>query len=368
MAEPSAYGGFWIRFVAYLVDSVILFTAFCLLAFVLVLAGAAGGLGETVAKLLGLLCFAGPVLYWGLMQSSSRQATFGKALLGMKVTDADGERLTPLRSLARELAKIVSSIPMMIGFVLAAFTGRKQALHDMMASTVVVRESGGHLVVGLVIGLFGWLAPMMLVAFIGVSVFAAMMGVSAGMMQQATQDAQKRTVARAAPPSQEPVAQAAKVVETPKPLTPSAVAVSPVAGSAVAAAAPEAKPVVEPKRVVEAPPPRVEAPIVAKVAPKAVDEVPMAREPVRPGPKYNDLMTAVLYTDPEAVGQLLELGRWPDKPDSRGTTPLTAAAMQGDVRSAGLLLQAGANPAPALAVARERRDAAMTSLLERYAK
>jgi len=327
-------------------------------------------------QILPIVCVIGPTLYWALMHASKRQATFGKALLGMKVTDTDGERLTPLRSLARELAKIVSSIPMMIGFLLAAFTGRKQALHDMMASTVVVRESGGHLVVGLVIGLFGWLAPMMLVAFVGVSVFAAMMGVSAGMMQQATQDAQKRTVARAAPavqtpaaaPSQAPVAQAAKVVETPKPLTPSAVAVSPVAGSAVAAAVPEAKPVVEPKRVVEAPPPRVEAPIVAKVAPKAVDEVPMAREPVRPGPKYNDLMTAVLYTDPEAVGQLLELGRWPDKPDSRGTTPLTAAAMQGDVRSAELLLQAGANPAPALAVARERRDAAMTSLLERYAK
>jgi ankyrin repeat protein len=85
-------------------------------------------------------------------------------------------------------------------------------------------------------------------------------------------------------------------------------------------------------------------------------------------PKYNDLMTAVMVADPAAVRELLAMGKWPDKPDSHGTTPLMAAAMRGDQMSAQLLLKAGADPSRALAVARQRGDAAMTELLERYRK
>ena len=70
--------------------------------------------------------------------------------------------------------------------------------------------------------------------------------------------------------------------------------------------------------------------------------------------------------DSAAVNELLALGRWADKPDSNGITPLTAAVKRGDRANAELLLKAGADAYPALAVARERRDAAMTSLLERY--
>jgi hypothetical protein len=118
------------------------------------------------------------------------------------------------------------------------------------------------------------------------------------------------------------------------------------------------------------------APAVAEVAPppapvaKAAErvDVPIPLGPVVPGPKYNDLMTAVLYADRPAVGDLLQLGRWPDKPDSHGMTPLTAAAMLGDVSTAELLLKAGASPSPAVPIARERGDRAMTTLLERYTK
>jgi len=108
MAEQS-YGGFWIRFLAYLVDSVVVFTAVIVLAFV------AAFLGEVGLKLIPLLCLLTPILYWGLMQASARQATFGKALLGMKVTDVSGERMSLLRSFARELAKIASGIPLGLG-------------------------------------------------------------------------------------------------------------------------------------------------------------------------------------------------------------------------------------------------------------
>lgn len=61
-------------------------------------------------------------------------------------------------------------------------------------------------------------------------------------------------------------------------------------------------------------------------------------------PKYNDVMTAVLYRDRGAVAQLLDLGRWVDKPDSNGLTPLMVAVLMGEAELAALLLQRGADP------------------------
>lgn len=95
--------------------------------------------------------------------------------------------------------------------------------------------------------------------------------------------------------------------------------------------------------------------------------------PIAPAPRFNDLMTAVIYGDPKTVAQLLALGKWPDKPDSRGVTSLMVAAMLGDAASAETLLKAGANPNrpgpggdTATSIARERQNAAMVSLLERF--
>lgn len=94
--------------------------------------------------------------------------------------------------------------------------------------------------------------------------------------------------------------------------------------------------------------------------------------PVRAAPKFNDLMTAVLYRDATAVEDLLELGKWPDKPDSHGMTPLIAAAMLGEARIVEMLLRAGANPGArssngdtALSVARARRHEEVVALLQR---
>jgi ankyrin repeat protein len=104
---------------------------------------------------------------------------------------------------------------------------------------------------------------------------------------------------------------------------------------------------------------------VAPLAAAAPAAIPV-RE-AAPGPKYNDLMSAVMSSDAAGVNELLAMGKWPDKPDSKGMTPLTAAAMRGDRASVEALVKAGADSDRAFAVARMRRDAAMTSLLERYA-
>jgi ankyrin repeat protein len=78
-------------------------------------------------------------------------------------------------------------------------------------------------------------------------------------------------------------------------------------------------------------------------------------------------MTAVLYRDPAAVSELLRYGRWVDKPDSRGATPLMLAVELGDAPTAEALLKGGANPGRALPMAQARGDGAMLDLLKRYA-
>ncbi len=254
----TAYGGFWIRVLAYLVDTVVLFIGF------VVLGAACAFLGPAGAPILGAAGVIGPILYWGLMQASARQATFGKSLLGMKVTDTDGNRLSIPRSLVREVAKILSGFLLLIGFLMAAFTGRKQALHDMIASTVVVRESPGHVIAGLAIGLLGWIAPVALVMALGVGLFAGLMGGMMKDMQGTMVEEMKK-----GPPMQQTVKFTPAPVVRP-PSAPVQVAAAPAQTAAAAPAAAAPKPVAA---VAVAPVPVIPPP--AAQAEKAPARAPM---------------------------------------------------------------------------------------------
>jgi uncharacterized RDD family membrane protein YckC len=81
------------------------------------------------------------VLYFPVLECSSLQATPGKLALGIKVTDMQGNRIGFGRALGRNLAKIISAIILYIGFIMAGFTQKKQALHDMIAGCLVVAKS-----------------------------------------------------------------------------------------------------------------------------------------------------------------------------------------------------------------------------------
>src|SRR5688572_30028298 len=94
------YGGFWIRFLAYVVDSLIVGIGFFLIVMLLGVMGLELFGAELIFLLLG-------IFYWAFMHSSARQATYGKSLVGLKVTGLAGERITVARALAREVAKIV---------------------------------------------------------------------------------------------------------------------------------------------------------------------------------------------------------------------------------------------------------------------
>ena len=400
-ASGTQYGGFWIRFLAFLADSAIVFLVSALLV-----AGAAMALGLEVLAPVILAVWALGYLYWPVMHASARQATFGKAMLGLKVARLDGSRISILRSLGRELAKILSSAVFMVGYIMAAFTGRKQALHDLVASTYVIREGPSRVVPALAVAVAGFALPLVLVPLL---IGAAMMSMMTDMMMAAvmSQPAPTQQASRPAapvPPKAAPKPQAPAPTQTaqvpaptqapqaPAPAQPaSAASVVPVAAQVSApkpaavitaqapATPPESKPAaVKPAaaKPAAAKPEAVEAkpaePAKPKAAPVRVAQaakpqaVPAFEPKAATGPKFNDLMTAVLYRDAEGVSELLRLGKWPDKPDGRGATPLMTAAELGDLRTAEALLRGGANPNLAIPVAEERRDGDMVSLLKRY--
>ena len=142
----ALYAGFWRRLVAALIDSVVLFIplSFVLLVFVVAFKLAAGANGNTLANsilaALPLALFAAASIYFAVLEWSAWQATIGKAMLRLRVTDVEGRRLTPGRAIGRSLAKFVSILTFGIGFALCGFTARKQALHDIMAGTLVLRR------------------------------------------------------------------------------------------------------------------------------------------------------------------------------------------------------------------------------------
>jgi len=95
--------------------------------------------GLSIVAML-LLIFIGSWLYHTVMESSRYQATLGKLALGSIVTDLNGQRISFARANGRFFGKWVSSAFLNIGYLMAGFTEKKQALHDILASTLVIQK------------------------------------------------------------------------------------------------------------------------------------------------------------------------------------------------------------------------------------
>ena len=140
------YAGFWKRFAAYFIDEIIL--TFIGVLLILVLAAVMGlpmgiaGIDEDyIAPLIsiyyGIISFLLNWLYFTVLESSGRQATLGKMVMGIVVTDMEGRRISFGRANGRFWSKILSGLFFSIGYIIAGFTERKQALHDLIAATLV---------------------------------------------------------------------------------------------------------------------------------------------------------------------------------------------------------------------------------------
>jgi len=79
-------------------------------------------------------------LYYACMESSTLQGTVGKLALGIKVVDLNGDKITFTRATGRYFSKIVSGLILCIGYIMVAFTDKKQGLHDIMAGTLVIKK------------------------------------------------------------------------------------------------------------------------------------------------------------------------------------------------------------------------------------
>lgn len=139
----TPYASFGKRFLAIILDSIILTIIGMVVGFVLgaVLGILLGENGAGVAR--GLSSLAGFVigwLYYALQESSPKQATIGKQAMGIVVTDLEGKRITFTKATVRYVSKILSGLILLIGYIMAAFTEKKQALHDMIAGTLVVEK------------------------------------------------------------------------------------------------------------------------------------------------------------------------------------------------------------------------------------
>ena len=147
------YSGFFRRAIAFIIDMLIvslptLFIFGPVIAFQAVsLGGTPENLSAVQAGILGATLLSWQLvilvltwLYFAFWESGAKQSTWGKRLLGIKVVGSDGGRISFWRATARFFCKTISYLLFYIGFIMAAFTNRKRALHDMIVETYVVKK------------------------------------------------------------------------------------------------------------------------------------------------------------------------------------------------------------------------------------
>lgn len=157
-APQLFYAGFWLRFVAYLIDGVILAFVYVVLIVVVIFASGVAAMlrnlpenptpdmflrGAFLLAILALVAITTVItwIYYAWMESSPSQGTLGKMAMGLIVTDMQYRPVSFARASGRFFARFITRlIPLWIGYIMAGFTAKKQALHDMIASCLVLRK------------------------------------------------------------------------------------------------------------------------------------------------------------------------------------------------------------------------------------
>lgn len=156
------YAGFWLRFAAYIIDQFVIGIAGLIIAVPIILGIIAFGLNLDGVKstsdfftheglllvggIIGLIVLAILIsivmkwLYYALMESSKFGGTIGKIAVSIKVVDMNGNRISFGRATGRYFSRIITNMTLLIGYIIAGFTEKKQALHDLIASCLVVQK------------------------------------------------------------------------------------------------------------------------------------------------------------------------------------------------------------------------------------
>ena len=144
------YAGFWKRFAAAWIDYLVIYTIMSIWGVVYAIyvifpiiaeyEGAYDYVDANVdALILGTVTWLAIAwIYFAVFESSKKQATLGKLAVGIKVTDLHGNRIGFGKASGRYFSKFISATIIGIGYLMAAFTKRKQGLHDMMAGCLVI--------------------------------------------------------------------------------------------------------------------------------------------------------------------------------------------------------------------------------------
>ena len=149
-----AYAGFWRRLLAYLIDGALLgiVQMTVVLGTLLIVEPVMPNVSSPADFVVVILQFRRDLIdvapvggalawaYFAILESSPMQATIGKMVLHLYVADLHGDPITFARASIRYWLKILSNLTLLIGWLMAAFTPRKQALHDLLAGTLVLRR------------------------------------------------------------------------------------------------------------------------------------------------------------------------------------------------------------------------------------
>ena len=173
LSPQIKYAGFWIRYVAIIVDSFFLFFCYAITFLIFILMGRSNISLILFPSIITASIF-NVLIYWSYfsLMTYYKGATLGKMLVGIKVQSEDGQKLSFGRVILREIVgRIVSSIIFSIGYLMAAFTKKKQALHDKMANTVVVykdltKKNYARLTIGIIIAIIPVIVPIILSIFL----------------------------------------------------------------------------------------------------------------------------------------------------------------------------------------------------------
>jgi uncharacterized RDD family membrane protein YckC len=169
MPEVLIYAGFWMRLIAAFLDVLVISTFIILIFFLLAILIALTGRDDILDNQQAVSIFYWTIIcmsaaYYILMESSEQGATFGKRWMNIKVLDENESRLSVARALGRFLARLLSCLLLLGGFLIQPFTRHKQALHDMLAGTVVVRANDSNkisIMASLLVLFFALMVPVL---------------------------------------------------------------------------------------------------------------------------------------------------------------------------------------------------------------